>query len=289
VTNKKILFSDDDEPAVAIETKTNKSKKTNESISPKGVKKQKLIDSSDDDEDREAENAKTFQMLENKINLNEKKANQLLHFKTKYSNDDGRFKIDDRFVDGSDSSEVSSSESESESEDSGDDVTEKTPKRSKKIISDESLKKKLKKETQASLDILASITGKSARKPVDPNAEEKKGDKPVLAQKMIRYDPTKTEHKIFELLSDNEGFESEITKLKSQKKAKESKDVNKENEDVNKNVDLSKYTKIEPNLKELFQSSDVFKFKFDNIVETVPKNSKYVFEIFTKPRYNIIL
>ncbi len=32
---------------------------------------------------------------------------------------------------------------------------------------------------------------------------------------------------------------------------------------------------IEPNLKELFQSSDVFKFKFDNIAESVPKNCKF--------------
>jgi len=143
------------------------------------------------------------------------------------------------------------------------------------VISDESLKKKLKKETQASLDILASITGKSARKPVDPNAEEKKGEKPVLAHKMVRYDPTKTEHKIFELLSDNEGFESEISKLKTQKKVRDSGDGNKENEEAHKKADLSQYTKIEPNLKELFQSSDVFKFKFDNIAESVPKNCKF--------------
>ena len=90
----------------------------------------------------------------------------------------------------------------------------------------------------------------------------------------VRYDPTKTEHKIFELLSDNDDYESEITKLKkSQKRDAKNNAANKENEDVNKNVDLSKYTKIDSNLKELFQSSDVFQFKFDNIAESVPMNS----------------
>ena len=49
------------------------------------------------------------------------------------------------------------------------------------------MKKKLKKETQASLDILASITGKTARKPVDPSFDEKNSDKAVSTQKMVCY------------------------------------------------------------------------------------------------------
>ncbi len=36
---------------------------------------------------------------------------------------------------------------------------------------------------------------------------------------------------------------------------------------------MSQYTKIESNLKDLFQSKDVFQFKFDNIAEVVPNNS----------------
>lgn len=56
-------------------------------------------------------------------------------------------------------------------------------------------------------------------------------------------------------------------KLKSNKS-----DTNKvEEEDRNKNVDMAKYTKVDSNLKELFQSKDVFQFKFDNIPETTQK------------------
>lgn len=208
-------------------------------------------------------------MFENKINLNEKKANQLIQLKSKYSNEDSRFKIDERFVSGSSSSEASSSESESESEASDGENIEKAPRKPKKIISDQSLKKKLKKETQASLDILASITGKTLRKPIDPNEDmSKRGDKPI--HKMVRYDPNKTEHKVFELMSDNDEFESEIEKLKEKKRNND--EDNKENQ-IDR-VDMSQYTKIESNIKDLFQSKDVFQFKFDNIAEVVPKNSK---------------
>ena len=199
VSNKKIKFSDDDDDTAQMATEHQKSRKVkSKEDSWNGTKKQKLIGSSSDEEDSEAENAKTLQMFEKKINLNEKKANQLLHLKTKYSNEDGRFKIDDRFVDGSDTSEASDSdpESEPESEDGEKGATDKAPRKEKKIVSDESMKKKLKKETQASLDILASITGRSARRPVDPNAPEKKGEKPVLAQKMVN-----KKHFIFCILS----------------------------------------------------------------------------------------
>lgn len=258
--NKKIIFSDNEEEAAPIQNKKFKSDPEQKNQ----LKKQKLIGSSDEESDTEAENAKTMKMFENKLNLNEKKANQLIQLKTKYSNEDGRFKIDDRFVDGSSSSEASSSESESESEESGDENTEKAPRKPKKLVSDESVKKKLKKETMASLDILASITGKTSRKPVDPNAEESKGEKST-AKKMVRYDPTKTEHKIFELLSDNDEYESEMTKLKNKKtKSTDEADENKAN------IDLAQYTKIESNLKELFTSNDLFQFKFDNIPDPKP-------------------
>lgn len=118
----------------------------------------------------------------------------------------------------------------------------------------------------ASLDILASITGKTVRKPVDPEADSKKNDKVVKTQKMVRYDPTKDEHKIFELLSDDEEYESEINKLKG------AKSQEKTAEDPDKLVDKTQYTKIESNIKDLFQSNDVFKFSFNNIAETVARN-----------------
>lgn len=264
IKNKKIVFSDDDEDEPIKQELKIKKRHSNESSS----KKQKLIDS--EESDTEADHAKTRKMFENKINLNEKKANQLIQLKSKYSNEDSRFKIDERFVSGSSSSEASSSESESESEASGDEETEKAPRKPKKIISDESVKKKLKKETQASLDILASITGKTLRKPIDPNEDTSKRSEKAI-QKMVRYDPTKTEHKVFELMSDNEEFDSEIGKLKD--KQKNADQADKENQPDR--VDMSQYTKIESNIKDLFQSKDVFQFKFDNIAEVVPNNSEW--------------
>ena len=197
-----------------------------------------------------------------------------MHLKTKYSNEDGRFKIDDRFVDGSSSSSASSSEAESASDDEDPD---KRPQKKKKLPSEKSVKKKLKKETQTSLDILATITGKSIRRHTaekhNADSDDETGDKTVnTAQKMVRYDPTKEEHKIFELLSDNDEYESEISKLKSKK---ESKPEAVELPDTNKNTDTSQYTQIESNLKELFCSKDVFKFKFDNLAEAAPKNGNF--------------
>jgi hypothetical protein len=72
---------------------------------------------------------------------------------------------------------------------------------------------------------------------------------------------------VFELLSGGEENEAGIGKLAS------GKSLEKEaGEGLERLVDTSQFTRIEANIKELFQSKDVFKFSFDNVAETVVKN-----------------
>ena len=79
--------------------------------------------------------------------------------------------------------------------------------------------------------------------------------------KMIRYDPTKDEHKQFEITKEDSLSESdeETDRLKSTSE-QELKNATPKIEE-----DLSKFYEIEPNLKELFSSNDVFKFKFTKL------------------------
>ncbi len=190
--------------------------------------------------------------------------------KTKYSNEDSRFKIDERFV-----------------EDESD--TEKQEETSKP-----STKEQLRSENLSSMKILESITGKQLIRPQqrDPNKESSSNAKKSTINKIVRYDPNKNDHKIYEL-NDNSSDDDEQSaessssapesssdededsskKPKSEKKASEKKPDTNQNKKIEE--DLTKFYKIEPNLKELFSSNDVFKFKFDNIEEKSEQESNY--------------
>jgi hypothetical protein len=195
----------------------------------------------------------------------------LIYLKSKYSNDDKRFKIDERFAEDDEIGQEKSkklkktkrkNESDSSDEDSDDDrnVSQNMddadfiPKTNRKQIKDENLN---------SLKILEQITGKQILKPQAPSTNsdgQKDGHNKKTINKMIRYDPTKDEHKKFELAkeesseSDNDDGEFTASKKTDQELIR----VPKIEED------LSKFYEIEPNLKELFSSNDVFKFKFTN-------------------------
>ncbi len=82
--NKKIIFSDDEPEEKAVATSVRPTDKPikkqllekGESKKSNQKKRPQLIDS-DGESDSEKERAKTLQMFESKINLNEKKANQV--------------------------------------------------------------------------------------------------------------------------------------------------------------------------------------------------------------------
>lgn len=75
VSNKKIIFSDDDANDEAQAEMITKARQ-GINLSASSSKRQKLIGSSDEDES-DTENAQTIKMFEEKINMNEKKANQV--------------------------------------------------------------------------------------------------------------------------------------------------------------------------------------------------------------------
>lgn len=94
---------------------------------------------------------------------------------------------------------------------------------------------------------------------------------------MVRYDPTIEEHKKFEINKDKVESSSESS---SESEMDHKSDDEEENDPVkndiadvkdddtetksDKNEDLSKFFHVEPNLKDLFESKDVFKFEFNN-------------------------
>ena len=169
--------------------------------------------------------------------------------KSKFSNEDGRFKIDERFVESSESS--SEGESDEEEEKGSENDEEKKP---NVETNPKKLEKKLRKEKEEQFKILESITGK----PIV--AKAKKTEKKSKPNQMVRYDPTKEDHKMFEILSEDE--EEKILKPKvSEEKVEEKKSEEKPAPDP------SQFTQVEANLKDLFCSKDIFKFKFDNFNE----------------------
>lgn len=176
--------------------------------------------------------------------------------KSKFSNDDSRFKIDDRFME--------------------DDENDKTSKSNEKNENDNSdlntSKKRLKNENLTSLKILEEITGKQLIRPKSMEDKESASKRlknvpgsEVTKTKMVRYDPTKDSHKMFELKKDDEDETEEDYSSSDESIKKDDKEV-KANAETNEKKevveDSSKYYKIEPNLKDLFSSNDVFKFKF---------------------------
>jgi len=199
----------------------------------------------------------------------------LIYLKSKYSNDDKRFKIDERFAEddeiGQDKSKkLKKTNRKNESDDDSDDDDRNVnqnmddadfiPKTNRKQIKDENLN---------SLKILEQITGKQILKPQAPSTNsdgQKDGHNKKPINKMIRYDPTKDEHKKFEI-AKGESSESEDDSgvSASKKKTTTATTADQESTHVPKiEEDLSKFYEIEPNLKELFSSNDVFKFKFTN-------------------------
>lgn len=200
--------------------------------------------------------------------------------KTKFSNDDRRFKIDDRFVEddaengdkqGEEEDDNENDEEEEAFEDEDEDENAK-PKKSNK--------KQLKKEKLNALRILEEITEKPMLKPIDVDIDDKERSRRLLqkTKPIVRYNPTRRDHKKFEITEerkeqeDNEKGssstdESQVEeKSKKKKKNKKDDEKNEEEASVPREIpeDKSKFFKIEPNLKDLFSSNDVFKFKFNN-------------------------
>lgn len=95
---------------------------------------------------------------------------------------------------------------------------------------------------------------------------------------MVRYDPTKSNHKVYEVEnseSDSSSDSSEEEKIDESEK-NESEKNESENDDsvqeLEKKEEVKKFFQVEPNLKELFSSNDVFKFKFTNEIEENDEN-----------------
>lgn len=233
-----------------------------------------MIDSDSDDDD---DNEKTIKAFESKVNIDQKRANRLIYLKTKFSNDDQRFKIDERFMQDDDQNDSVSKKSDDDDEtskrtvavDEDDEDSDAKPAKVKK--------KEIKKENLNSLKILEQITGKQILKPTSADMEQKSlhGKKKFTTQRMIRYDPTKIEHKKYELTgresSDEDSDDDDDDSSSSDESEKEKKMIEND-EEKNKTAevvqDTSKFYHVEPNLKSLFSSNDVFKFKFSNDHET---------------------
>ena len=126
--------------------------------------------------------------------------------KTKFSNDDQRFKIDERFAENEEDVEDRSVKEEEEEEYNKEDDEDEDARPKK------SNKKQLKKEKLSALKILEEITAKPILKPTEePESMEErkllKRREMLKSKPIVRYDPTKEEHKKFEINEDKEkGF-----------------------------------------------------------------------------------
>lgn len=192
--------------------------------------------------------------------------------KTKFSNDDRRFKIDERFIENEENSADEETESdENESSSSTDDDQDASAPQEVSLNDDnedskptKTNKKQLKQETQNSLKILQEITGKQILKPINIEAGESsqttKRNTTLRNKPIVRYDPTKQDHKKFEINEEETSADVNV-KVKVKSKKDESP-LTKEKVEQRIVEDKSKFVQIEPNLKDLFSSSDVFKFKF---------------------------
>ena len=205
---------------------------------------------------------------------------KLIYLKTKYSNDDQRFKIDDRFVEHdendakSDNKKLKKKKRKSEESESSED--ERVNKLHENGGGDDadgdiipkSNRKQIKSENLNSLKILEQITGKQFVKPPQPDSSENSNEKTKKStsssiNKMVRYDPTKDEHKKFEIVKeDSSSDEDESPSNKKSKHEKEESAPTNQQAQTKIEEDLTKFYEIEPNIKDLFSSSDVFQFKF---------------------------
>lgn len=160
--------------------------------------------------------------IEFKTNLNEEKANKLLDLKTKYANDT-RFQIDERFIE-SDNDDQEALESN-----------------------------EIDNEKEKSLRILEEITGKTIRREVGIKKTKLDHDKTQNEPRMVRYDPTKEEHKVFEA--------SKMT-INDEKTLKLAKQEEKNQETQKPLVDETKFYEVQEDIKSRICSNEVFKFKF---------------------------
>ena len=197
----------------------------------------------------------------------------MIYLKTKYSNDDKRFKIDERFVENEDTS-VPKRKKQKPKKESDDDSCEEDLNirvnddndndNDNNDVIRKTNRKQIKSENLNSLKILEQITGKQLIRPKGPESDadhsevNKKQTSKTGLNKMVRYDPTKDEHKIFEIAKE-EASSDEETASKSTKQSTITPQAQVKIEE-----DLSKFYEIEPNIKDLFSSNDVFKFKFAN-------------------------
>ena len=189
---------------------------------------------------------------------------KLAYLKTKFSNDQTRFPLDNRFVEDEDNTEKNNI------------------KLDKKQSGDKpSTKEQIKSENLSSLKILEGITGKQLTRPrkeaeealaANKNANKSKSTLSSM-NKIIRFDPTKSDHKVYELneTCSDEGnggaksssSSSSATESESETEAKKTTTTVPEKAKAKKvEEDPSKFYKIEPSLKELFSSKDIFQFKF---------------------------
>ncbi|RNA35503.1 nucleolar 8-like isoform X1 [Brachionus plicatilis] len=271
---KKVIFSesgseDEEEKYMVTNSATLKAKNAI------GNKKFKLIESDSDsdtfNEKDDHQKKGAVEMFESKLKLDENKANQLIYLKSKFSNDDSRFKIDDRFV-------------EEEGGSAG------------KLDQEKTSKKKLKNENLNSLKILEEITGKQIIRPkslMDKESDLKKYKLNKLAiesgierNKIVRYDPTKPNHRVYEVKESesdhssvessederidekNDESESDDERIDENDESESDDEKNDESESEaklegeKKKGDGEKFFQVEPNIKDLFSSNDVFKFKF---------------------------
>jgi hypothetical protein len=103
-----------------------------------------------------------------------------MNLKTKYSNEDSRFKIDDRFV-----------ADDFDEEEAAAETTKPTT------------KEQLRSENLSSMKILENITGRQLIRPSRVNSDGSAIKPPTAAKnsmnKIVRYDPSKNDHKVYEL------------------------------------------------------------------------------------------
>lgn len=197
---------------------------------------------------------------------------KLMQLKSKFATEEDRFKIDDRFVEDED--------------DDGERVDDGKKKPSSK--------EQIKSEHLSSLKILETIVGKQLVKPSSAEEKSKKAKSAALSNRIVRFDPNKTDHKIYEINNDDAPMkqrdssdDSSASSSSDEESDKEAEQDSKVDEKVSQE-DTSKFYQIEPNLKDLFSSSDVFKFKFatpEVKVEDVPEKIE---RPAAKSKFNIL-
>jgi hypothetical protein len=201
----------------------------------KTTKKLKSATLFSDDDDENNDNLLNNEKIDFKSNLNEEKASKLLDLKTKYAND-SRFKIDERFIESDDDQQV--------------------------IESNE-----IDDEKEKSFRILEEITGKIIRREFGVKKTKLDNDKTQNEPRMVRYDPTKEEHRVFEASKETLNNEK-VVKI-------DSNETNTNSEEPQKSlVDETKFYEVHEDIKSRICSNEVFKFKFGGDDEKELKETK---------------